>query len=64
MEGVKVREAIKLIEADGWCFVGQRGSHRYYEHPTKGGKVTVAGHLRSELHPKTRSAILRQAGLR
>jgi len=35
----KVREAIHLIEADGWRLVGQRGSHRQYRHPRKPGRV-------------------------
>src|ERR1700722_8258838 len=41
--GVKVRDAIRLIEADGWRFERQRGSHRIYQHPEKPGTVTVAG---------------------
>jgi predicted RNA binding protein YcfA (HicA-like mRNA interferase family) len=61
---VKVRAMIKRIEWDGWRQVRQRGSHRQFEHPVKPGKVTVPGHSSDELHPKTRSDILRQAGLR
>jgi predicted RNA binding protein YcfA (HicA-like mRNA interferase family) len=38
----KVREAIRLIEADGWRGVSTRGSHRQFQHPTKPGRVTVA----------------------
>ena len=38
MEAVpKVREAIKLIEADGWREVRTKGSHRQFKHPTKPG---------------------------
>ena len=55
---------IDLIEADGWYFVGQAGSHRQYKHPTKKGRVTIAGHPSKDLHPKTLNSILRQAGLR
>ena len=40
---MKFREIIRLIEDDGWRLVAQRGSHRRYEHPTKPGKVIVAG---------------------
>jgi predicted RNA binding protein YcfA (HicA-like mRNA interferase family) len=36
---MKVREAIKLIEADGWFEVATRGSHRQYRHATKLGGV-------------------------
>ena len=40
---MKVREAIRLIEDDGWFLVATRGSHRQYKHQTKPGRVTVAG---------------------
>lgn len=29
---------------DGWIFKSQEGSHRYYIHPTKSGKVTIQFH--------------------
>jgi predicted RNA binding protein YcfA (HicA-like mRNA interferase family) len=61
---VKVRAIIKLIEWDGWRQVRQQGSHRQFHHPTKPGKVTVAGHRNEELRPKTRASIMRQAGLK
>ena len=59
----KVRKAIEVVEADGWYFVGQRGSHRQFKHPTKPGKVTIAGHPSSDLKTTTWKGILRQAGL-
>lgn len=34
---MKVKEAIKLIEKDGWYFKRQKGSHMIYNHPTKSG---------------------------
>jgi len=40
---MKVRDVIKLIEADGWYLIVTKGSHRQYKHPTKPGRVTVAG---------------------
>ena len=61
---VKVRDAIGLIEQDGWALIATRGSHRQYKHPTKKGRVTIAGHPSKDLHPKTLNSILRQAGLR
>jgi predicted RNA binding protein YcfA (HicA-like mRNA interferase family) len=61
---VKVRVIIKLIERDGWRQVGQRGSHRQFEHPTKSGKVTVPGHRNGDVGPEMRANILRQAGLK
>ena len=60
---VKVGEAIKLVEADGWRLNRTRGGHRQYRHPTKAGVVTIAGKPSDTLHPKTWSSIMRQAGL-
>lgn len=61
---MKVKTIIKQIEADGWVFARQNGSHRQFKHPTKKGVVTVAGHLNEDLAPKTEASILRQAGLK
>ena len=60
---VKVRDAIKLLEADGWRLIRQRGSHRQFRHPEKAGLVTVAGKPSSDLKPGTLASIQRQAGL-
>ena len=60
----KVREVIRLIEADGWVQVNTEGSHRQFKHPLKPGRVTVAGHPRDDLAPGTYSSILKQAGLK
>ena len=60
----KVREAIKLIEDDGWRQVATKGSHRQYTHPTKAGRVTIAGQLSDHLAPGTYNSILKQAGLK
>jgi predicted RNA binding protein YcfA (HicA-like mRNA interferase family) len=43
--------------------VVQRGSHRQFRHPTKLGRVTVAGKPSQELAPGTLGRILRQVGL-
>ena len=45
---MKVAEAIKLIEYDGWFLVRQKGSHRQYKHPVKAGLVTIAVHCMSD----------------
>ncbi|MDR1022201.1 MAG: type II toxin-antitoxin system HicA family toxin [Prevotellaceae bacterium] len=61
----KVREMIELIEADGWRFYKQRGSHQQYKHSTKPGKVTIPNHgINRELDHKLVESILKQAGLR
>ena len=61
---MKVRDVIKLIEQDGWHLVTTQGSHRQYKHSTKPGRVTVSGHPRDDVHPKTLKSILSQAGLK
>ncbi len=38
-----------------------RGSHRLLKHPTKPGRVTVAGLLTDTLPPGTLTSILKQA---
>ena len=61
---MKVRDVLKLLKNDGWFVVTTVGSHRQMKHPTKPGRVTVAGHLADDLHPKTLKSILTQAGLK
>ncbi len=60
----KVRDAIRMLEVDGWRLVRVTGSHRQYRHPEKAGTVTVAGRESAELAPGTWNSILRQAGLK
>jgi predicted RNA binding protein YcfA (HicA-like mRNA interferase family) len=61
---VKVRDAIKLIEDDGWVHVATRGSHRQFKHPAKAGRVTIAGKPSDDLAPGTLNSIFKQAGLK
>lgn len=61
---MKIREVVKLIEGDGWYLVVTRGSHRQYKHPTKPGRVTIAGKPSDYLAPGTLGSILKQAGLK
>ncbi|MFM7382441.1 MAG: type II toxin-antitoxin system HicA family toxin [Microcystaceae cyanobacterium] len=60
----KVRDLIKLVEADGWFLIDTVGSHRQFRHPTKSGKVTIAGKLSDDVRKGTLASILRQAGLK
>ena len=39
------KEVIKILEKDGWRFVGARGDHHYFKHPAKPGKITVPAYL-------------------
>ncbi len=55
-------EVIRKIEADGWYFVRQTGSHRHYRHPTKPGTATVP-HPKADLAKGTLKSISRQTGV-
>jgi predicted RNA binding protein YcfA (HicA-like mRNA interferase family) len=61
---MKVREAIRLIEEDGWYLDRTRGSHRQFKHSSKPGLVTIAGKPSDDLAPGTKNSILKQAGLK
>ncbi len=61
---MKVRDANRTIEADGWHQVATRGSHRQFKHPTKSGRVTIAGKPGDDLAPGTWNSIQKQAGLK
>ena len=61
---MRVRQIIKMIEADGWYLVATKGSHRQYKHPTRPGRVTIAGHPGDDLAPGTLNSILKQAQLK
>jgi predicted RNA binding protein YcfA (HicA-like mRNA interferase family) len=61
----KVKDAIRAVENDGWYQVKSSGtSHRQFKHPTKPGRVTIAGKLSDDLAPGTYNSILKQAGLK
>jgi len=61
---VKVREVIRLLEADGWRLVVTQGGHRQFKHPIKPGRVTVSGHLGEDMPNGTLASVMRQAGLK
>ncbi|WP_312935994.1 type II toxin-antitoxin system HicA family toxin [Pseudomonas sp.] len=54
---------IELMEADGWKLTGIRGSHHYFKHPSKPGKVVVP-HPKVQLPIGTLNSILKAAGLK
>ena len=58
---MKVHDAIRMIEDDGWYLVATRGSHRQFKHPTKPGRVTIAGKPSDDLAPR-HAKQYRQAG--
>src|SRR5260370_41840946 len=61
---MKVRDVIKLVEADGWYLISTEGDHRKYKHPTQRGRVTIAGHPSKEMPPGTLVSVFKQANCR
>ena len=61
---MKVRDVIKMIEADGWYLVVTRGSHRQFKHALKPGRVTIAGKPGDDLAPGTLNSVLKQSKLK
>jgi len=61
---VKVGDILRMLAADGWYVVTTRGSHRQFKHPTKPGRVTVAGKPSDDLAPGTLNSILKQSGFK
>lgn len=62
MKRYKVKEVIKMLTDEGWVQVSCKGDHRQYKHPTKKGRVTVAGALNSVMDQGTLNSIWKQAG--
>lgn len=58
------QEIIRLLEADGWYQIAQKGSNKQFKHPVKAGKVTVSGRGSKDIKKGTEIQILKQAGLR
>lgn len=62
MKRHKVKEVIRLLEADGWTLMATKGDHRQFKHPDKPGKVTVRGHDSEVLSQFLLNSIWKQAG--
>ena len=62
MKRYKVKEVIDLLKKDGWELKTQRGSHRQFSHPEKGGKVTVNGKMSDTMWQDNLNSIWKQAG--
>ena len=57
------REIVRKIEAIGWRFLRQRGSHRIFVHDTLPGLVVVPMH-KGDLPYGTERRIMKDAGIR
>lgn len=60
---MKVRDLLRLLQANGWTIVRVRGSHRQLRHPDRRGVVTVAGNSGADVPSGTLKAILKHAGI-
>ncbi|MEE8542510.1 MAG: type II toxin-antitoxin system HicA family toxin [Gammaproteobacteria bacterium] len=61
---MKIRDLLRALAEDGWQVVATKGSHHQLKHPTKPGRVTVAGHPSLDVPKGTLNSILKQAGLK
>jgi len=61
---MKVSDILRLLSEDGWYLASTKGSHRQFKHPSKPGRVTVAGKPSDDLAPGTLNSILKQSGLK
>lgn len=59
---MKVREVLRRLKDDGWTQVKSKGGHRQFKHPTKPGRVTVAGKPNHTIPLGTLKSIFKQAG--
>jgi len=63
MKSYSSREIIKILEADGWYYIGTVGDHWHFKHPAKPGKVTVT-HPVKNIPIGTLKRIAKQAGIK
>lgn len=61
---MNVGDVLRLLREDGWLLVAMRGSHRQLKHPSKPGRVIVAGKPGDDLAAGTLASILKQARLK
>jgi predicted RNA binding protein YcfA (HicA-like mRNA interferase family) len=61
---MKVSEVVRMLQNNGWYLQATRGSHQQFKHPTKPGRVTVAGKPSEDLASGTLNSILKQSGLK
>ena len=59
---MKVSDILRMLGEDGWYLASTKGSHRQFKHPSKPGRVTVAGKPSDDLAPGTLNSILKQSG--
>jgi predicted RNA binding protein YcfA (HicA-like mRNA interferase family) len=58
----KVSELLNKLREEGWYVVATKSSHQQFKHPSKPGRVTVAGKSSHDLPPGTVNSIFKQTG--
>ncbi len=59
------REIIARLKEDGWYQLPNKGgSHRFFKHPSKPGKISIPDHGGRDIKPGTLKSIARQAGIK
>ncbi len=61
---MKAALVIKLIEAQGWYFARQKGSHKIFKHDALPDIIAVPEHGKEDLKPGLLNDILKTAGLK
>jgi len=61
---MKADDLIKLLEAKGWQFVRQRGSHQVFKHPDFPQIIVVPKHGKEDLKKGLLNSIMKEAGLK
>ena len=61
--GMNSKELIKALEKDGWVLRGSKGSHHVFNHPYKGGHITIP-HPKKDLGIGLVQKLLKQAGMK
>jgi predicted RNA binding protein YcfA (HicA-like mRNA interferase family) len=61
---MNAKDLIKLLTANGWTEVRQKGSHKVFKHVEKKNTLVVAVHSNSDIPIGTLNALLKQAGLK
>lgn len=54
---MNAKEAVKLVQKDGWVFERQTGSHKIFKHPIKKGTVVIPDHGKEDIRTGTLKSI-------
>jgi predicted RNA binding protein YcfA (HicA-like mRNA interferase family) len=60
----KVKEVIRILESNGWRYIGTRGDHHKYYKDGARRPIIVPGNGNDDLAEGTLQSIFREAGLK